>query len=126
MATMTKAAMPLILRANRIAAQLDDMITRLNTDVLDNASANNLKVIVVKLRDVGTDTNSVGKNSKDLIAQYKSSDSALGELLHDKQVRGNVAAFTTNYKEHGSFFYTDDSAASAPPAGSRPSWKSRP
>ena len=99
---------PLIDRANHIAAQLDDMITRLNTDVLSGTSTDDLKETIAKLRHMVDNGDSMISNANDLLAQAKTGQGALGRLINDKQVGDNLAAFIANLKEHGPIFYKDD------------------
>ena len=105
------ASKPLIDRANHIAAQLDDMITRLNVDVLSNTSTADLKETITKLRHMVDNGDSMISNANDLLAQAKTGKGALGRLINDKQVGDNLAAFIANLKAHGPIFYKDDSAA---------------
>ena len=110
MSTLMNSAEPLIERANHIAAQLDDMITRLNTDVLSNTSSNDLKETISKLREMVNNGDSMLKNANDILGQAKDSKGAFGRLINDRQTGDNLAAFIKNLKEHGPIFYKDDSA----------------
>jgi hypothetical protein len=116
----------LIHRANHVADQLDDMITRLNTNVLDEAGTKNLKAILVELPILGSDSHRLIKNAKGLIAQVKSGKSAIGILFYDKQARANLKAFIANLKAHGPIFYSDDTAGPQKNLSSRPPWRARP
>jgi phospholipid/cholesterol/gamma-HCH transport system substrate-binding protein len=102
------ASKPLIDRANHIAAQLDDMITRLNTDVLSGTSTDDLKETIAKLRHMVDNGDSMITNANDLLAQAKTGQGVLGRLINDKQVGENLAAFMANLKAHGPIFYHDD------------------
>jgi ABC-type transporter Mla subunit MlaD len=77
------ASMPLIDRANHIAAQLDDMITRLNTDVLSDTSSADLKETITKLRDMVNNGDSMITNANDLLTQAKTGKGVLGRLIND-------------------------------------------
>jgi ABC-type transporter Mla subunit MlaD len=110
MDTLMNSAEPLIQRANHIAAQLDDMITRLNVDVLPSTSTTDLKETIGKLRDMVDNGDLMMKNTNDLLLQAKAGKGALGRLINDKQVGDNLAAFIANLKAHGPVFYKDDSA----------------
>jgi phospholipid/cholesterol/gamma-HCH transport system substrate-binding protein len=101
---------PLIDRANHIAAQLDDMITRLNTDVLSGTSTDDLKETISKLRHMVDSGDSMITNANDLLSQAKTGKGVLGRLINDKQVGDNLAAFMANLKAHGPIFYHDDTA----------------
>jgi len=101
---------PLIDRANHIAAQLDDMITRLNTDVLSGTSTDDLKETIAKLRHMVDNGDSMISNANDLLSQAKTGKGVLGRLINDKQVGDNLAAFIANLKAHGPIFYHDDTA----------------
>jgi phospholipid/cholesterol/gamma-HCH transport system substrate-binding protein len=100
---------PLIDRANDIAKQLDDMITRLNVDVLSNTSTDDLKETITKLRHMVDSGDSMISNANDLLSQAKTGNGAIGRLLYDKQVGDNLASFIANLKAHGPIFYHDDS-----------------
>jgi phospholipid/cholesterol/gamma-HCH transport system substrate-binding protein len=101
---------PLIDRANDIAAQLDDMITRLNKDVLSGTSTEDLKQTIAKLRHMVDNGDSMITNANDVLSQVKTGKGALGRLISDKQVGDNLAAFIANLKVHGPIFYKDDTA----------------
>ncbi len=107
---LTQSAEPLIDRANHIAIQLDDMITRLYTDVLSGTSTDDLKETIAKLRQMVDNGDSMVTNVNDLLAQAKTGKGALGRLVNDKQVGDNLAAFIANLKAHGPIFYRDDTA----------------
>jgi phospholipid/cholesterol/gamma-HCH transport system substrate-binding protein len=109
--TLMTSAQPLIDRANHIAAQLDDMITRLNTDVLSDTSSKDLKETIAKLREMVDNGDSMVTNANDLLAQAKAGKGVVGRLLNDKQLGDNVAAFIANLKAHGPIFYKDDTTA---------------
>jgi phospholipid/cholesterol/gamma-HCH transport system substrate-binding protein len=106
--TLMTSAQPLIDRANHIAAQLDDMITRLNTDVLSDTSSKDLKETIAKLREMVDNGDSMVTNANDLLIQAKTGKGVVGRLLDDKQLGDNVAAFIANLKAHGPIFYKDD------------------
>jgi phospholipid/cholesterol/gamma-HCH transport system substrate-binding protein len=101
---------PLIDRANDIAKQLDDMITRLNVDVLSNTSTDDLKETITKLRHMVDSGDSMISNANDLLSQAKTGKGVLGRLINDKQVGDNLAIFMANLKAHGPIFYHDDSS----------------
>jgi hypothetical protein len=104
---------PLIDRANHIAEQLDDMITRLNTDVLSGTSTDDLKETIAKLRHMVDNGDSMISNANDLLSQAKTGKGVLGRLINDKQVGDNLASFIANLKAHGPIFYHDDSSGSS-------------
>jgi ABC-type transporter Mla subunit MlaD len=110
MESIMKSAEPLIDKANDIADQLDDMMTRLNKDVLSGTSTDDLKETIAKLRHMVDSGDSMMTNANDLLAQAKTGNGALGRLLYDKQVGDNLAAFIANLKAHGPIFYHDDTA----------------
>jgi phospholipid/cholesterol/gamma-HCH transport system substrate-binding protein len=111
--TLMTSAQPLIDRANHIAAQLDDMITRLNTDVLSDTSSTDLKETITKLRQMVDNGDSMVTNANDLLVQAKSGKGVVGRLLNDKQLGDNVAGFIANLKAHGPIFYKDDTVEKA-------------
>jgi phospholipid/cholesterol/gamma-HCH transport system substrate-binding protein len=104
-----ESSKPLIDRANHIAAQLDDMITRLNVDVLSDTSTSDLKETISKLRHMVDSGDSMITNANDLLSQAKTGKGVLGRLINDKQVGDNLAIFMANLKAHGPIFYHDDS-----------------
>src|ERR1700683_4608771 len=114
-----ESSKPLIDRANHIAAQLDDMITRLNTDVLSGTSTDDLKETIAKLRHMVDNGRSMIGNANDLLSQAKTGKGVIGRLLNDKQLGDNVAAFIANLKAHGPIFYKDDTTKSSDDGDSR-------
>ena len=104
------ASKPLIDRANHIAAQLDDMITRLNTDVLSGTSTEDLKETIAKLRHMVDNGDSMITNANDLLSEAKTGQGVLGRLINDKQTGDNFRDLIANLKKHGPIFYHDDTA----------------
>jgi phospholipid/cholesterol/gamma-HCH transport system substrate-binding protein len=104
------ASKPLIDKANDIANQLDEMMRKLNTDVLSGTSTDDLKETIAKLRHMVDNGDSMITNANDLLAQAKTGQGVLGRLINDKQVGENLAAFMANLKAHGPIFYHDDTA----------------
>ncbi len=102
------SAQPLIERANHIAAQLDDMITRLNTDVLPSTSTDDLKETIQTLRHMVDNGDKMISNANDLLAQAKDGKGVVGRLITDRRMADNVATFIANLKAHGPVFYHDD------------------
>ena len=107
-------AEPLIKRANHIAAQLDDMITRLNTDVLPATSTEDLKMTIAQLRDMVNNGDKMVKHADELmenangfITQARNGQGTLGLLINDRKTRDNVRDLIQNMKEHGPVFYHD-------------------
>jgi ABC-type transporter Mla subunit MlaD len=107
---LTDSALPLIEHANRIAAQLDDMITRLNTQVFSGTSTDDLKQTITKLREMVN-------NGDELLAEAKDSKGTVGRLINDRQMADNLRDFISNLKQHGVLFYSDTSGP-APSASS--------
>ena len=99
---------PLIDRANHIAAQLDDMITRLNTDVLPNTSTADLKETISTLRHMVDNGDKMISNANDLLTQAKDGKGVIGRLINDRKLADNIATFIANLKAHGPVFYHDD------------------
>jgi phospholipid/cholesterol/gamma-HCH transport system substrate-binding protein len=104
------ASKPLIDRANHIAAQLDDMITRLNVDVLSSTSTDDLKETIAKLRHMVDSGDAMITNANDLLSQAKTGKGLLGRLINDKQTGDNFRDLIANLKAHGPIFYHDDTA----------------
>ncbi|HEX4140826.1 MAG TPA: MlaD family protein, partial [Candidatus Methylacidiphilales bacterium] len=75
---------PLIDRANHIAAQLDDMITRLNTDVLPSTSTDDLKETIQTLRHMVDNGDKMITNANDLLLQAKDGKGVIGRLINDR------------------------------------------
>ena len=114
---LTDSAQPLIKTANNIAAQIDEMITKLNKDVLSDTSTDDLKQTIAKLREMvnkGNELmdngNAVMKNANELMTQAKNGKGVIGRLINDKKMGQDLANFVSNLKEHGPIFYSDDSA----------------
>jgi len=101
---------PLIDKANDIAGQLDEMITRLNTDVFPSTSTADLKETIQKLRHMVDNGDVMITNVNDLLAQAKDGKGVLGTLINNKKVADNLSTFIANLKAHGPIFYHDDSA----------------
>jgi phospholipid/cholesterol/gamma-HCH transport system substrate-binding protein len=100
---------PLIDHANHIATQLDDMITRLNTDVLPSTSTDDLKETIQTLRHMVDNGDKMITNANDLLSQAKDGRGVIGRLIGDPKLANNVATFIANLKAHGPVFYHDDS-----------------
>jgi phospholipid/cholesterol/gamma-HCH transport system substrate-binding protein len=105
-----ESSKPLIDRANHIAAQLDDMITRLNTDVLSGTSTDDLKETIAKLRHMVDSGDTMISNANDLLSEAKTGKGVLGRLINDKQTGDNFRDLISNLKTHGPIFYKDDTA----------------
>ena len=107
---LAQGAQPLIQKANEIADHLNEMINKLNNDVLSGTSTDDLKETISKLREMVDNGDTMMKNTNDLLIQAKTGKGALGRLVNDKQVGDNLAAFISNLKVHGPIFYKDDTA----------------
>jgi hypothetical protein len=105
---------PLIDTANDIARQLDQMITRLNVDVLPSTSTQDLKETIQTLRHMVDNGDKMINNANDLLAQAKDGKGVIGRLISDKNLADNVATFIANLKAHGPIFYHDDTADQTP------------
>jgi len=103
---------PLIDRANHIAAQLDDMITRLNTDVLPSTSTDDLKETILTLRHVVDNSDKMITSANELLSEAKDGKGVIGRLINDRRLADNVATFIANLKAHGPVFYHDDTGDS--------------
>ena len=101
---------PLIDRANHIAAQLDEMITRLNVDVFPSTSTADLKETIQKLRHMVDNGDQMITNVNALLDQAKNGRGVIGRLINDRKMADNVATFISNLKVHGPVFYHDDTA----------------
>ena len=101
---------PLIDHANHIAIQLDDMITRLNTDVLPNTSTADLKETIQTLRHMVDNGDKMIANANDLLNEAKDGKGLIGRLINDHKLADNVATFIANMKAHGPVFYHDDTS----------------
>jgi phospholipid/cholesterol/gamma-HCH transport system substrate-binding protein len=101
---------PLIDRANDIARQLDEMITRLNVDVFPSTSTADLKETIVKLRHMVDNGDLMITNVNALLDQAKNGRGVIGRLINDRKMADNVATFVANLKAHGPVFYHDDTS----------------
>ena len=99
---------PLLDKANDIADQLDEMIRKLNLDVLSGTSTEDLKETISKLRHMVDSGDSMITNANDLLSQAKTGKGVLGRLINDKKVGDDLANFMSNLKAHGPIFYHDD------------------
>jgi phospholipid/cholesterol/gamma-HCH transport system substrate-binding protein len=104
------ASKPLIDRANDIATQLDQMITRLNVDVFPSTSTADLKETIEKLRHMVDNGDSMITNANDLLDQAKHGQGILGRLINDKKTGDNFRDLVENLKVHGPIFYHDDTS----------------
>ena len=124
--SLTNAAQPLILKANAIADQLSDMITKLNTQVLSGTSTDDLKVTISDLRKLVKNANDMVQsgtvmlgNANDVLVDVKQSKGPLGLAINDsesaerlKATLKNLQALSANLKEHGVLFYSDSNDSS--------------
>lgn len=121
--SLTTAAQPLIIKANQIADQLKDMIDKLNNQVLNGTSTEDLKVTISDLRRLVKNANDMVAggttmlgNANDVLVDVKNSNGPLGLAINDKEsaVRlkatlKNLEQLSANLKEHGVLFYSNDS-----------------
>jgi phospholipid/cholesterol/gamma-HCH transport system substrate-binding protein len=107
-----QSSKPLIDRANHIAAQLDDMITRLNTDVLPSTSTDDLKETILTLRHVVDNSDKMITSANELLSEAKDGKGVIGRLINDRKLADNIATFIANLKAHGPVFYHDDTGDS--------------
>jgi phospholipid/cholesterol/gamma-HCH transport system substrate-binding protein len=124
--SITTLAQPLIIKANAIADQLDDMITKLNTQVLSGTSTEDLKETVVDLRNLVKKGNTLAdsgtemlKNANDVLVDVKDSKGPLGLAINDREsaerlkaTLKNLEDLSRNLKLHGVLFYSDTSDSS--------------
>lgn len=120
--SLTTAAQPLIIKANQIADQLKDMIDKLNNQVLNGTSTEDLKVTISDLRRLVKNANDMVAggttmlgNANDVLVDVKNSNGPLGLAINDKEsaVRlkatlKNLEQLSANLKEHGVLFYSND------------------
>jgi phospholipid/cholesterol/gamma-HCH transport system substrate-binding protein len=106
--TLMTSAQPLIEKANDIAARLDNVMKKLDDQVLSGTSTDDLKETIAKLRHMVDNGDSMISNANDLLSEAKTGKGVVGRLLNDKQLGDNVAAFIANLKAHGPIFYKDD------------------
>jgi phospholipid/cholesterol/gamma-HCH transport system substrate-binding protein len=83
--TLAAAAQPLIIKANAIADQLNDMIVKLNKDVLSGTSTEDIKQSIVEFRELVKKANTMAssgdamlKNANDVLVDVKESKGPLG------------------------------------------------
>jgi phospholipid/cholesterol/gamma-HCH transport system substrate-binding protein len=119
--SLTAAAQPLILKANDIADQLNDMITKLNKDVLSGTSTEDMKEAIVDLRNLVKKANTLAdsggemlKNANDVLVDVKQSKGPLGLAINDqesadrlKATLKNLEILSANLKQHGVLFYSN-------------------
>jgi len=107
---LAEGAQPLLIKANDIATRLDNVMKKLDDQVLSGTSTDDLKETIAKLRDMVDHGDSMVTNANDLLSQAKTGKGVVGRLLNDKELGDNVAAFIANLKAHGPIFYKDDTA----------------
>jgi len=120
--SLTKAAQPLILKANDIADQLKQMIDKLNKEVLSGTSTEDLKMTISDLRKLVKNANDMVANgtvmlgnANDVLVDVKNSKGPLGLAINDhesaerlKATLKNLEVLSANLKEHGVLFYSND------------------
>ena len=107
---LAEGAQPLLIKANDIATRLDNVMKKLDDQVLSGTSTDDLKETISKLRQMVDNGDSMISNANDILGQAKNSQGAFGRLINDKQTGDNLAAFIANLKAHGPIFYKDDTA----------------
>ena len=107
---LAEGAQPLLVKANDIATRLDNVMKKLDDQVLSGTSTDDLKETISKLRQMVDNGDSMISNANDILGQAKGSKGAFGRLINDKQTGDNLAAFIKNLKAHGPIFYKDDTA----------------
>ena len=122
--SLTNAALPLIVKANAIADQLNDMITKLNTEVFSGTSTDDLKITIGDLRKLVKNANDMVqsgtvmlKNGNDVLVDVKDSKGPLGLAINDREsaerlkaTLKNLEDLSANLKEHGVLFYSNDAS----------------
>jgi phospholipid/cholesterol/gamma-HCH transport system substrate-binding protein len=122
--SLAQAAQPLIIKANQIADQINDMITKLNKDVLSSTSSQDLKESIVDLRSLLKKGNTLAdtgntmlQNANDVLVDVKQSKGPLGLAINDREsaerlkaTLKNLEDLSRNLKEHGVLFYSNDSS----------------
>ena len=125
-ATLMAATLPLVHHAKHLAAQVDGLATELNTKVLTDKTLANLKDIRCRTAEIVDRSDDLAQSADGLIANLKEGDGVLGELLYNRKVKSNLAAFMANLKADGPFFYTDGTQAPNLTKQVRPPWRARP
>lgn len=125
MKSLMAAALPLIQTANDAAGQLDDMVTKLNKEVLTPDTCNDLKATVAQVPDLMANGKTLFNNARGLVAQVKSENGVVGQVFYNPQMKDELAQFMTNFKKHGLVFYQDDSAPQEAWPGPKPAWRGR-
>jgi phospholipid/cholesterol/gamma-HCH transport system substrate-binding protein len=124
--SLTNAALPLIVKANQIADQLNDMITKLNTQVFSGTSTDDLKITIAELRKLVKNANDMVqsgtvmlKNGNDVLVDVKDSKGPLGLAINDRESADrlkvtlkNLEDLSANLKQHGVLFYSDSNDSS--------------
>ncbi len=100
LADLTEGSKPLLDKANVIAGQLQEFISRLNRDILTDATAEDLRQSIKHLRSI------LGRVDG-LLTKVDSTKSGFGRLLNDPKLSADLAAFVSNLREHGVLFYSD-------------------
>ncbi len=120
--SLTKAAQPLILKANDIADQLKQMIDKLNKEVLSGTSTEDMKMTIADLRKLVKNANDMVANgtvmlgnANDVLVDVKNCKGPLGLAINDhesaerlKATLRNLEMLSANLKAHGVLFYSND------------------
>jgi phospholipid/cholesterol/gamma-HCH transport system substrate-binding protein len=124
--SLTAAAQPLIIKANAIADQISDMITKLNTQILSGTSTEDIKATIIQLRSLVKNANDMVqngtvmiKNGNDVLVDVKDSKGPLGLAINDREsaerlkaTLKNLEDLSANLKEHGVLFYSNTNDSS--------------
>jgi phospholipid/cholesterol/gamma-HCH transport system substrate-binding protein len=124
--SLTTAAQPLIIKANAIADQLNDMIVKLNKDILSGTSTDDIKQSIVEFQELVKKANGMAdsgdtmlKNANDVLVDVKESKGPLGLAINDREsserlkaTLKNLEILSANLKQHGVLFYSNSNDAS--------------
>jgi phospholipid/cholesterol/gamma-HCH transport system substrate-binding protein len=124
--SLMSTVQPLIIKANGIADQISDMITKLNTQILSGTSTEDIKATIIQLRSLVKNANDMVqngtvmiKNGNDVLVDVKDSKGPLGLAINDREsaerlkvTLKNLEDLSANLKEHGVLFYSNTNDSS--------------
>ncbi len=106
---LTNAAKPLIEKLNDIASRLDSITQKLDTTILSQESAKDLRESFANLKILLANTDKTILEAQALLRDARTSKGALSKLIYDESLANDLSAFVQNLRQRGILFYSDES-----------------
>jgi phospholipid/cholesterol/gamma-HCH transport system substrate-binding protein len=87
--------------AKPIIDKINEIVTKINGEILTPESSADVRESIAKLKSVLT-------RMDNLLAQAQQGKGPLSRLLNDPKMANDLSAFISNIREHGVLFYSDD------------------